>query len=175
MVKRPSPERAATTRLRRVRPTAGPQWNRNVWTLKRHSWPRDARRVTQEAVTRARLVDVPRPRLCQLIEQRLRLSQNRGAEALGEPAVDRRQQIAGFQTLAVVAPQPGEASRGAQFLGLGALLLGQRKHPVVAGRGTGSLFLFQAAAPASTGRTYADRQSRVAAGGPRKTRPMSYG
>jgi hypothetical protein len=39
-------------RDRRFRLSAGPHWNRNVWT-KRYSWPCEARRVAQEAVIRA--------------------------------------------------------------------------------------------------------------------------
>ena len=53
----------------------------------------------------------------QLVEQRLRLFQIGGVEALGEPAVDRREQFARFGPPALFAPQPGEARRGAQFLG----------------------------------------------------------
>src|SRR5580700_1913139 len=41
-------------------------------------------------------------------EQRLRLFQIGGIEALGEPAVDRGKEIAGFGAPALLAPQPGE-------------------------------------------------------------------
>ena len=40
----------------------------------------------------------------QLIEQGLRLFQVGGVEALGEPAVDRREEIAGFGPTALLAP-----------------------------------------------------------------------
>ena len=59
------------------------------WTLKRHSWPREAHRVAQEAVIPARLVDMPSPRLCQLTEQRLGVLQHRRVKALGKPTVER--------------------------------------------------------------------------------------
>src|SRR5204862_8161838 len=45
-----------------------------------------------------------------------------GVEALGEPAVNGRQEITGCCTPALFAPQPGEARRGAQLIGLGVLL-----------------------------------------------------
>ena len=80
---------------------------------------------------RPRLVGLPRKRSfasdfwsCwrtgsrQLVEQRLCLFQIGGVEALGEPAVDRSEQIARFGSPALFAPQPGEARRGAQFIGL---------------------------------------------------------
>ena len=60
----------------------------------------------------------------QLAEQFLRLFQIGGIEALGIPAVDRREKIAGFSAAALVAAEPGEARGGAQFPQLGPLLLG---------------------------------------------------
>src|ERR1700732_4769012 len=60
----------------------------------------------------------------QLAEQFLRLLQIGGIEALGKPAVDRREKIAGFSAAALVAAEPGEARGGAQFPQLGPLLLG---------------------------------------------------
>jgi hypothetical protein len=61
---------------------------------------------------------------CQLVEQRLCLFEVGGLEALGEPAVDRREEVAGFPPPALLAPQPCKADGGAQFqrfrlLGLG--------------------------------------------------------
>ena len=44
----------------------------------------------------------------QFVEQRLCLFQIGGVEALGEPAVDRGEEIAGFGAPALLAPQPGE-------------------------------------------------------------------
>jgi hypothetical protein len=49
----------------------------------------------------------------QLVEQRLRLLQIGGVEALGEPAVNRRQQVVPLGTAPLFAPQPGEARRRA--------------------------------------------------------------
>jgi hypothetical protein len=57
----------------------------------------------------------------QLVEQRLRLSQIGGIEALGEPAMDGGQQIARLGPPAPFAPKPGEARRSAQLIGLGLL------------------------------------------------------
>src|SRR5439155_16152974 len=44
-----------------------------------------------------------------------------GVEALGEPAVNRREETARFGPPALLAPQPGEAGRSAQLIGLGLL------------------------------------------------------
>src|SRR5215469_2241930 len=49
----------------------------------------------------------------QLLKQRLRLLQIRRVEAFAEPAVDRREEIAGFGTAALVAVEPCEAHGGA--------------------------------------------------------------
>jgi hypothetical protein len=62
----------------------------------------------------------------QLIEQRLCLYKVGRVEALGEPAVDGREQLAGFGTPAPVAAEPGEAHGGAQFPELGPLWCGTR-------------------------------------------------
>jgi hypothetical protein len=43
-----------------------------------------------------------------------------------EPAIDGRQQIAGFGAAPLVAAQPGKAHRAAQFPELGFLLLSRR-------------------------------------------------
>src|SRR5271166_7057805 len=69
-------------------------------------------------------------RLSQFVEQRPGFFQIGGVEAFGEPAVDRGEKIAGLTTLALIAPQPGEARRRAQFPGLCLLR---------AGNGDGSL------------------------------------
>jgi hypothetical protein len=60
----------------------------------------------------------------ELVEQFLRLFQIGRAEALGEPAVDRGEEVTGFGVAPLVAAEPGEARGGAQFPELGALLLG---------------------------------------------------
>jgi hypothetical protein len=65
------------------------------------------RRVGQEAVIRARLLITLTTGSRELVEQRLGFLQNGRPETLGEPTVDRGKQIAGFRTLALVAPQPG--------------------------------------------------------------------
>src|SRR5215467_14354986 len=59
----------------------------------------------------------------QLVEQRLGLLQHRRVEAFGEPVVDRRQQIAGLDAFALIAPEGSEASGGAEFPEFGTLLL----------------------------------------------------
>ena len=70
------------------------------------------RRVEQKAVIRVRLLGMPTARSRQPIEQLLRFLQVGRIEALGEPVVNRRQQIARFGAPASFAPQPGEARRG---------------------------------------------------------------
>ena len=63
----------------------------------------------------------------EFVEQRLRFSQVRGVEALGEPAVEGREQVARLAPSALLAPQPGEARGGAQFVAPRALLAGDRE------------------------------------------------
>ena len=53
----------------------------------------------------------------QLVEQPLCFFQVLGVEALGEPAVDGREQLAGFAHAALVAHQTCVARRGAQLPG----------------------------------------------------------
>jgi hypothetical protein len=60
----------------------------------------------------------------QLIEQRLRFLQIECIEALGEPAVERREKLVGFLPLALIAPEPRHARCGAEFPGFTALPLG---------------------------------------------------
>jgi hypothetical protein len=60
----------------------------------------------------------------QFVGQGFRLLQVSRAEAFGEPAVDRREEVAGFSVMALVEAEPGEARGGAQFLELGLLLPG---------------------------------------------------
>ena len=60
----------------------------------------------------------------QFVEKRLCLFKIGGGEALGEPAVDRGEQVAGCGAATLVAPQSGKARGGAQFPQLGFLLSG---------------------------------------------------
>lgn len=73
--------------------------------------------------------------LRQLVEQRLRVEEVAGREAFGERRVDRGEEGAGFGALALVAPEAGEARRGAQLERAGALLAGDGEGAVVAGGG----------------------------------------
>src|SRR5215469_8190739 len=73
------------------------------------------RRTGQRAVIRARPPAMLTTGSGQFVEQRLGFLQIGGVETLGEPAVDRRQEIAGFLMPAPFTPQPGEARRSAQF------------------------------------------------------------
>ena len=56
---------------------------------------------------------------------------DRRVEALGEPVVDWREEIAGFGTATLIAVEPGEAHGGAQFPELGPLLLGNTQGFVI--------------------------------------------
>jgi hypothetical protein len=58
----------------------------------------------------------------QLFEERPCLFEIGRVEALGEPAVDRRKQIARLGALPLIAREPGEARGGAQFPELGLSL-----------------------------------------------------
>ena len=63
----------------------------------------------------------------QIVEQGPCFLQVGGVEALGEPAVEGCQQVARLAPAALLAPQPGEARRGAQFVAACALLAGYRQ------------------------------------------------
>ena len=66
--------------------------------------------------------DYKRIRLChERGQQRLRVFQIGGIEALGEPAVDGREQLTRFGPTALIAPQPRETRRRTQFIGFGLL------------------------------------------------------
>src|SRR6516165_2874741 len=65
-------------------------------------------------------------RSAQLVEQRFGVLQIGSVEAFGEPAIDRCQEVARCEALALVAPQPRETRCGAQFPGLGRHLPRQR-------------------------------------------------
>ena len=62
--------------------------------------------------------------LRQRVQQCLRLLQVRGVNALGEPAIDGREQAGGLRTLALLLPQPTQAQRGAQLQRPGLLAAG---------------------------------------------------
>ena len=62
--------------------------------------------------------------LRQLVEQRLCVFEVRGVETLGEPAVDRRQEIVRLRASPLVRPEFGERNCGSQFPELCLLLLG---------------------------------------------------
>src|SRR5438132_986995 len=66
-----------------------------------------------------------------LVQQRLCLFQIGGVEAFGEPAVDRREEVAGFVAPILIAAEPGEADGGAQFPELGLLLHGDAQGFVI--------------------------------------------
>jgi len=70
-------------------------------------------------------------KLSQLVEQRLRLDQVARVEALGEPAVDRGEEVARLGALALVAPQAREARRSAQLERASALLAGDGEGAVL--------------------------------------------
>jgi hypothetical protein len=63
----------------------------------------------------------------QPLEQGLRLLQVRRVEPFGEPAIDRREEFAGFGALASVAPEEGEAAGRAEFPQFRALRLRLRE------------------------------------------------
>src|SRR5262245_27421299 len=62
--------------------------------------------------------------LRQRVQQRLGLLEVDSVKALGEPAIDRRQQLISCRTLALLLPQAGEAHGGAQLIRLGLLAVG---------------------------------------------------
>src|SRR5262245_50426126 len=58
------------------------------------------------------------------LQQRLRLLEVGGVKALGEPAIDCRQQFVRLGALALLLPQAAQAHGGAQLPGLGLLAAG---------------------------------------------------
>jgi len=59
----------------------------------------------------------------ELIEQRLGVPQDGRIQALGEPAVHRREQIPTLHSFALVAPEAGEAGGGAKSPESGVLFM----------------------------------------------------
>jgi hypothetical protein len=58
----------------------------------------------------------------QLVEQRLGVLEVGGVEALGEPTVDWGEQVVGLPPLALLGPQPREASCRSEFEGFRTLI-----------------------------------------------------
>src|ERR1700752_2979951 len=77
--------------------------------------------------------------LRQRVQQCLRLLQIGRVKALGEPAVDWREERLGFDPLALLLPQPTEAHRRTQLPGFGLLAAGDGKGLLEAGFGLGCL------------------------------------
>src|SRR6516165_10370230 len=71
----------------------------------------------------------------QLGEESCGVLQVGGIEALGKPAVDWREQLACFRAPTLLAPQPGEARRRAQFERFRLLLAGDAKSVMECGPG----------------------------------------
>src|SRR5215475_9475054 len=87
---------------------------------------RSSTKVRQALECRRRAAIPPRKRRTasgQLFEQRLGVPQERHVEAFGKPAIPRREEVASFRALALVAPQAGEAGRSAKPKRLRALAL----------------------------------------------------
>jgi tetratricopeptide (TPR) repeat protein len=73
----------------------------------------------------------------QLVEQRLSLFQIAHVETFSEPAVDRSEQVASLIPLALIAPEPRHAHRGAQFLKFRALPTRNREGQIIVLLGSG--------------------------------------
>jgi hypothetical protein len=73
------------------------------------------------------------PSSYEFFQQRPSLLEVRGVKALGEPAVDRRQQFVGFRTPVLLLPQARQAHSGAQLQGLGLLAAGNLQGALEAG------------------------------------------
>src|SRR5262245_43820152 len=73
----------------------------------------------------------------EFFQQRPGLLEVGGVKALGEPAIERRQQLIGFDALALLLPQARQAQGSAQLPGPGLLLPGDRQRLPEAGVGLG--------------------------------------
>jgi hypothetical protein len=72
--------------------------------------------------------------LCaKLIKKGFGVLQVGGVKSLGEPLVDRRQQVIGVLTLVLLPPQMDQACGGAEFPGFGLLISGYGERFVVPG------------------------------------------
>ena len=69
----------------------------------------------------------------QFLQQGIRLLEVGRVKTLGEPAIDRRQQLVRLGPLAPLPPQAGQAHRGAQFQRLRLLAAGDAKGSLEAG------------------------------------------
>src|SRR6516164_7399231 len=92
------------------------------------SWPKEANRLelaTSAIPFRSRTSSTESAKLGswghstgsrrQLVEQGLRLLEVRRVKALGEPAVDRPEEVRRSDAVAASSPQPGEVGGGTQF------------------------------------------------------------
>ena len=77
-----------------------------------NSWLRANASMTECARPGCRRNEAPALLSCQFVEQGLGLLQIERIEPFGEPAVDRREKIAGLIPFALVAPEPRHAHRG---------------------------------------------------------------
>ena len=75
----------------------------------------------------------------QFLQQRLGVLQIGGVKTLGEPAIDRREQLARCSALAVLLPQATQARGGAQLPGFGLLAAGNGEGLLEAGFGLGHI------------------------------------
>src|SRR5215472_7151563 len=109
------PEYAPMTQMRRFRtfppllPDGKVRPSRDI-----RAAPADGR-TGQKAVVRARPPAMLTTGSRQFVEQCLCLFQVGRIEPLGEPAVDGSEEIAGFGSPALLAPQPGEVHDSTQF------------------------------------------------------------
>src|SRR6202035_1457538 len=90
-------------------------------------WPRTGLSSCGRSGQAHQTMGVPTAGSRQLVEQPLGVFQVGGVEAFGERAVDGREQVARLALPALLAPQPGEARRSAQFVAPSALLAGDRQ------------------------------------------------
>src|SRR5712691_8956848 len=78
--------------------------------------------------------------LRQFVEQCLSLLEIGGVKPLGEPAVDRCQELVGFGTLTLLLPQTDQAHGGSQLPGFGLLAAGNGEGLLEAGFGLGRIW-----------------------------------
>src|SRR5207248_5571425 len=99
-----------------IAPTAASSANGSTRPFCRPSWARRRMgRADQGTVIHGSLLVMLTTGSRQFVEQHLCVLQIGGVEALGEPAVNGRQQLARFGPPALFGPQLGDARRSAQF------------------------------------------------------------
>src|SRR5689334_14837711 len=113
--------------MRRFRPFAAPRRNCNASRSRDISWAPTASWSCRRNGHPHQTAYGPAAGSGQSVEQHFRFFQVGGVEALGKPAVNRREQLARLAPPALLVQEPDEAHGGTQLVASRALLTGDRE------------------------------------------------